>query len=77
MSSSVEREEEGRGATDFFKMGLGSLVYLRGRRDRKKDDEEDRLKRQQANADPITNPYRRKCHFLFIYFASRFIPSFE
>lgn len=25
MSSSVEREEEGRGATDFFRMGLGRL----------------------------------------------------
>lgn len=25
MSSSVEREEEGRGATDFFKIGLGRL----------------------------------------------------
>lgn len=25
MSSSVERDEEGRGATDFFRMGLGRL----------------------------------------------------
>lgn len=25
MSSSVEREDEGRGATDFFRMGLGRL----------------------------------------------------
>lgn len=25
MSSSVEREEEGRGATDFFRMGLGRV----------------------------------------------------
>lgn len=25
MSSSVEREEDGRGATDFFRMGLGRL----------------------------------------------------
>ena len=25
ISSSVEREEEGRGATDFFRMGLGRL----------------------------------------------------
>lgn len=28
MSSSVEREEEGRGATDFFRMGLGRLVEI-------------------------------------------------
>lgn len=29
MSSSVEREDEGRGATDFLRMGLGRLEERR------------------------------------------------
>jgi len=56
MSSSVEREEEGRGATDFFKMGLGRL------RDCKKN-EEGRKRRQieheKGKLNPLTNPYLR------------------
>lgn len=46
MSSSVEREEEGRGATDFFRMGLGRLED----RDRDKRGEEHKSKRAQKES---------------------------
>lgn len=53
MSSSVEREEEGRGATDFFRMGLGRLED----RDRDKRGEEHKSTQKESKDYEGKNSY--------------------